>query len=146
VKELCGRDFDDDELQLLWAKTYIINASMVSMLQYLRDRKRILVGLALNEDRGRWQYIVDTYQPETFSAVNVLSYEFGALKPERPFYEKMLEMCGRTNRPNRVLYVDDRQTHVDAAIAAGLQGYIFANEGEFSKAVADFLNLVPFEP
>ena len=48
--------------------------------------------------------------------------------------------------PSCVLYVDDRQTHVDAAIAAGLQGYVYTNEGEFSKAVAECFNLVPFEP
>lgn len=146
VKELCGKDFDNDKLQILWAKTYIINASMVSMLKFLKEKKRIQIGMALNEDFGRWQYILDTYQPGTFSTVNVLSYEIGTVKPERAFYEEMLIMCGRRNMADRVLYVDDRQSHVDAAIATGLQGYVFTNEGEFSKAVAECFNLVPFKP
>jgi FMN phosphatase YigB (HAD superfamily) len=146
VKKLSGKGFDDDELQLLWAKTYIINVAMVSMLQFLKEKKSIQVGIALNDDYARWQYIVETYKPETFSTVNVVSCEIGALKPEQVFYEKMLIMCGRRDMPDRVLCVDDRQTHVDAAISAGLQGYLYTNEGELSKAAADHFNLIPFEP
>lgn len=147
VKELSGAQFDDDELQLLWAQTYIPNAAMISMLKFLRDKKRIRVGLCLNEDRPRWEYIVRTYHPETFSSVNVLSYEIGTVKPDPAFYRSMLEMCGRTRTPSRVLYVDDRQTHVDGAKAVGLQGYQYNNEGEFSTAVGTgTFDLLPYEP
>jgi FMN phosphatase YigB (HAD superfamily) len=143
IKKLSGTDFDIDFVHDLFEKTYMPNPAMISLIKFLKDKKGIQIGLGLNEDVDRWEHVRELINADQLSSVNVISFEIGALKPEKKFYEEMLKKSQREKDPSRVLYVDDRQTHVDAAISHGMQAYHFTSPGDFATAL-HYMKLVKF--
>lgn len=103
------------------------------------------IGLGLNEDVDRWQTVRKLINADEFSSVNVISFEIGALKPEKAFYEAMIKKAQRENDPSRILYIDDRDTHVKAAITYGMQAYHFTSPGDFATAL-HHMKLEKFTP
>jgi HAD superfamily hydrolase (TIGR01509 family) len=138
-------EIDEDRLQDLWAMTYIPNPAVLSLLGYLKDEWGVQTGIVMNEDRWRYKFIEDHYELNKYAPLIVASFEVGALKPEKEMYQAVLERCNRAARPDRVLYVDDRQSHVDAAVACGMKGYRYVNAGEFAGFI-DGITLCRFEP
>lgn len=143
IQRLSNTKFDIDFVHDLFAKTYMPNPAMISLIKYLKNEKGIQIGLALNEDIDRWNYVKKEIRADEISSVNIVSCQIGFLKPEKAFYEEILKEAKRLDRPSRVMYVDDRKTYFDGAIACGLQGYLFVNSGDFATA-ATYFNLVKF--
>jgi len=56
--------------------------------------------------------------------VLVWSYQLHITKPDPAIYRYVLEKLGRM--PGEVLFIDDRQGNVDAAIALGMRGVVFS--------------------
>jgi FMN phosphatase YigB (HAD superfamily) len=136
VRQLAPRkDFDDDTVQELWARTYIPNMSVLSLLDYLKNDRGIQTGIVMNEDKWRYKYVVESLNWLQYVDLIVPSFEIGAVKPEKAIYAAFLKELGRAEMPDRVLYVDDRETHVDAAVRCGMQGYVYLNAGELSKFI-----------
>ena len=147
VRKLAPRkDFDDDTVQELWAKTYIPNAAVLSLLTYLRAECGIQIGIVMNEDRWRYRYILETYRLDSCVDVIVVSFEVGTLKPEAAMSEAILRLSNRLPSPGSVLYIDDRQSHVDAAVRAGMQGYRHVNAGELSTYIAELMEAGHLQP
>jgi len=136
VRKLSPRkSFDDDVVQELWARTYIPNAAVLSLLHHVHSFHGVNIGIVMNEDRGRYEFILREFPTEMQPFIMVPSFEVGFVKPDPPMYDVVLERCGRTHRPDRVLYVDDRKTHVDPAIARGMQGHVHLNAGELANFI-----------
>jgi FMN phosphatase YigB (HAD superfamily) len=140
VRQKCSADFDPDLASHLWAKSYILNQAMLSLMNYLKETVGLQVVVALNEDRARCEYILQTYDLGRFPIV--ASYQVGAMKPDGAFFEAVLRLSQRTGLADRVLFVDDRAEHVEAARSAGLYGHTFVNVGELCKFL-DSMDLLP---
>jgi putative hydrolase of the HAD superfamily len=68
--------------------------------------------------------------------VVVLSYEVGALKPERKIYE---ELIGRSGvKPEEILYSDDRQDVIKAAKSLGINVFFYEKFEDFEKHLKKF--------
>ncbi|HXQ73012.1 MAG TPA: HAD-IA family hydrolase [Pyrinomonadaceae bacterium] len=146
VMKLAGKvGLDEDNLQDLWAKTYIPNAAVLSLLSHIKDQLEVQTAIVMNEDRWRYEYVLERYDMKRYAPVIIASFEVGAIKPEEPIYREVLTRVNRRSNPERVLYVDDRQTHVDAAKACGMNGYLHINPGELAGFV-DTISLVKFQP
>ena len=89
----------------------------------------------MNEDVDRWEHVRELINADELAHFRVISFEIGVIKPDRLFYETMLKKAQREQNPSRVMYVDDRETHVEAAISHGMQGYHFSNPGDFVSAL-----------
>ncbi len=135
IKKSSGSEFDIDYAHELFEKTYIPNPAMLSLVTWLKDKWGIQIGLGLNEDVDRWEHVRELINVDELSHFNIISFEIGVIKPDKLFYETMLKKAHRENAPEKVMYVDDRDTHVEAAIKYGLQGYYFINEGNFVSAL-----------
>ena len=135
IKKLSGTEFDIDYAHELFEKTYLPNPAMISLVGWLKDKWGIQIGLGLNEDVDRWNTVKKLLNAEVFSNFNVISFEIGAIKPDKIFYETMIKKAHHEDDPSRILYVDDRDTHVEAARHYGIQGYDFINEGDFVSAL-----------
>jgi FMN phosphatase YigB (HAD superfamily) len=138
-----NQDFDEDVAQELWARTYIPNVAVLALLEHLKTKLGLQIGAVLNEDRWRHQFILENYRLHERLDIVVASFEVHCLKPERNMYLEVLKRCSRSHAPNRVIYVDDRQSHVDAALACDMGGYLYVNAGELNNYV-ELLDLVPF--
>jgi len=145
IKKLSNTEFDIDHAHDLFEKTYILNPAMISLVEWLKEKWGMQIGLGLNEDIDRWETVRKLLNVDVFSHFNVVSFEIGAIKPEKQFYETMIKKAHRENDPSRIMYVDDRDTHVEAAISHGMQGYNFINEGDFVNALHN-MKLEKFTP
>ena len=137
-----AQNLDEELLQELWAKTYIINQAVLSLINYLKNELGVQIGVIMNEDKWRYEYVLKTYDLEKETSFITASFAVGSLKPEKKIYEVALTQSGRINNPEKVLYIDDRKTHVEAAVNCGMQGYIYINAGELSR----FVETITFTP
>lgn len=59
------------------------------------------------------------------------SHHLGVRKPDPAFYERL---CDRIDRePDEVLFVDDREDNVEAAVDAGLRAHLFAGADDLRE-------------
>jgi glucose-1-phosphatase len=74
--------------------------------------------------------------PPLFRAKLMFSAEFGARKPDREVYRRMLARLGVA--PHAVLMVDDDPDNVAGAEAAGLHGHVFDGIAGLKERLAAF--------
>jgi putative hydrolase of the HAD superfamily len=65
--------------------------------------------------------------------VTVMSCEVGSIKPEAPIYEKLLDDLGAA--ASDVLFVDDREENVAAAVRLGMHGVHFTSRDHLWQRV-----------
>lgn len=71
----------------------------------------------------------------------LLSNELGLAKPDPRIYERAVERFGLS--ADDILFIDDRPVNVDAAVASGLRGHVFAGIEGLRPAVASHLGTTP---
>jgi HAD superfamily hydrolase (TIGR01509 family) len=88
-----------------------------------------------NTDRLHWRYLRTRFRWLDEATATFLSCDVGLLKPEPDYYEGALARFG--HRPERVLFVDDREENVRAAREAGLNTVRAESDGDFVRLVDD---------
>lgn len=91
--------------------------------------------------------IVSPHFPEFFSSAGVsvekvfkksfLSYQMGMLKPAEAFYKKVVSEIGGS--VEEMLFIDDSQKNVEAAVAAGLPSVYYEAGSDLAALLADVL-------
>lgn len=138
VSEKAGvKDADMEELERNWANSYQIDQRMLEVMQRLRDELKLNVGILSNSDKYRQEHIESTYGLSQKVDFIVSSHQHGVIKPEKEAYLKLLEVVGRIDAPEKVLYVDDRPQHVGSAAVLGIQGYVFSAYGQFIELLKE---------
>jgi FMN phosphatase YigB (HAD superfamily) len=77
-------------------------------------------GILSNTCEAHWQHCTSGRYggiPGAFDVL-VLSYQLGAMKPDRRVYEAAIRAAGAS--ANEIFFVDDREENVEGALAAGL--------------------------
>jgi HAD superfamily hydrolase (TIGR01509 family) len=130
-------DVDMAELENNWANSYQIDQRMLEVMQRLRHELQCAIGILSNSDKYRQEHIESTYGLSGRVDFIVSSYQHGVIKPEKEAYLKTLEVAGRVEAPEKVLYIDDRAGHVASAAALGLQGYVFSTYEQFLQLLKE---------
>jgi glucose-1-phosphatase len=88
--------------------------------QMIRDTKaHVTVGCLSNTNEFHWRKLISKWPLTSLFEYRFLSFELGAVKPDREIYERVLE---RLPVPaSRVLFLDDNAVNVEGARAAGLR-------------------------
>jgi putative hydrolase of the HAD superfamily len=102
-----------------WAR---LNERMVGWLNAL-VAAGIPTGILSNMARDTWELLGSRFDG---LASLTLSFEVGAVKPERAIYLRCLEALGV--EPAEALFVDDRRENVEAAQAVGMEALVFEDE------------------
>ncbi|MBN2205954.1 MAG: HAD family phosphatase [Candidatus Aminicenantes bacterium] len=89
--------------------------------------------LVSNTDPMRFGFIKRRFPEILIFNDYVLSYEVGAIKPDRAIYEEAIRKAGC--RPDEAVFVDDIAENVAAAGALGIKGIVF-KAGETDLAAA----------
>lgn len=126
------------ELEHNWANSYQIDQRMLDIIQQLRNERKYKIGILSNCDKYRHAHIENTYGLSQKVDYIISSHQYGIIKPEKAAYLKTLEITGRSEVPEKVLYVDDRAGHVATATTLGLQGYVFSTYEQFFKLLKDY--------
>ena len=92
--------------------------------------------LATNQDAVRGARIAQLYRDKPWLTGILVSHEIGYRKPDRAFFGEALRRIGR--RPDECLFVDDNETFVAGAIAAGLPSIRFRGNHHLMAALAAY--------
>ena len=109
------------ELQHLWCDIFWENPGMGSLLEALHKRARLI--LVSNTNPWHLDYVRNRYNLLRRFDSLILSYEIGALKPHARIFEAALKAAGCA--PDRCLYFDDIEAHVQAADRLGIPSVLF---------------------
>lgn len=106
------------ELTELWAACYAIRLDVAEALQEAIGQG-LSLGIATNVDRYRERYLLAELRRHSISATVWSSYKIGFVKPSIEYYRAIERRLSQEHKHVRCLYIDDRQTHVDAASSVG---------------------------
>lgn len=101
---------------------FVLNAPMVELIGELRQRGTRLVLLS-NTSEAHMDWVRATYDFLGLFDALVLSYEVGAMKPDRSIYEAALRVSGVP--AEECFYTDDIEAYVEAARAMGVDAHLY---------------------
>lgn len=117
---------------LIWTRHFSANLPMIRLGQMLAGRLNVY--LLSNTDPLHIPPLFDRFPQTLFFHDMALSYELGALKPEREFYCRALEKLGLN--PGECLFVDDLEENVAGAEECGIRSVQYRNFAE-TRALID---------
>jgi putative hydrolase of the HAD superfamily len=114
------------ELVQAWLKhEHHLDQKLLEQIQTIRQAGTPCY-LATNQERNRAAYIKKDMELETVLDGVFVSSELGTRKPEAAFYQKVQNALKL--KPNEILFWDDSQENVKAALECGWQARVFAPE------------------
>jgi putative hydrolase of the HAD superfamily len=135
VTMIHAKDLSSEKCLELWGDKFTQNPGMVALLRDIRGRAVPLAVLSTT-NAVDWPYVRKlevTQLLESWNTPFILSYEYGAIKPEAKLYTAALSALNST--PQDAVYVDDIQENVDAAVKLGMTGIVY----NCTKHPLDFL-------
>lgn len=127
VKEKYGIEKD---ILPIWKKCYLaimtFNTEVLELITKLRKNYKIAVitntsdiHTKINRERDAFKYFDEA----------IASSEAGMVKPNKEIYEAML---GKLKvKPEECIFVDDRESQVEPAVALGMKGLVFTDIKKF---------------
>ncbi len=112
------------ELTEMWASTYRVRHTMTSLLKEVKEMG-IEVAVATNVDRYREAYILRSLHAEGLDIPIFSSYQCRSMKPDPKYYKSVTDhlrraaLLLRSPHEVRIMFVDDRSSHTDAAASCG---------------------------
>lgn len=126
-----------------------LNEEMIPFVSGLR-KVEFPCGILSNVGPEHWNHCRVNF-PEVIELIpdhRVLSFEVGAVKPHRKIYETAFEVarkCVQDILPSEILFIDDLQKNVEAALEFGFDAVTYL-DGDALKKVFQKRKLPFFEP
>lgn len=111
---------------------FTLNASLMPVLDALKQQGHRLI-LISNTSISHFEFVQRTFDVLSKFDDFVLSYEVGALKPDRKIFEGAAEKIGCL--PAECLYTDDIVPYVEAGREFGFQAEVFTTTENFLDAL-----------
>lgn len=114
-------------LSKLWAETYALNKNVLGMLRMVR--KNTPIGILSNIDRSRSDYLINIVGILDEVDIYLPSYRFRTIKPKAELWNMSnIEIKKKYGEDVHVIYVDDREKHINASQKFGWEGILFTGE------------------
>ena len=113
----------------IWNEIFVENPEVSEIIRSLKKKWRL--GLLSNTDPLHFNYIVSTFPIVSLLEKWILSYEVGFKKPDIHIFQKAIEWAAVD--PEKILFIDDTEGHVEAAISSGMQGLHFLSAAQLKK-------------
>lgn len=118
-----GFSGDFTEFARIWSEIFTPNEPMIALARRLKGQvKRLILS---NTTAMHMDHIFSRFPVVRELDGLVLSHEVGLLKPDPRIYELTLQRFGL--HADLAVFIDDIQTNVDGALAAGLRGIHYKN-------------------
>ena len=112
---------------------FCLNTSILPVISGLRQTRQ-RIGILSNTAITHWEYCRDRWRMlDTCFDIKVLSYEFGAMKPDGSIYRHAADRAGVA--PEEVFFTDDLPENVEGALAAGLDAVPFTGAPALAGAL-----------
>ena len=126
-----GLDMSITELTEIYNSVIAPSENMFPIVSQISKTHRI--GLASNTSEPHWKYAQNFLPFSSLLNPVIVSYLAGAHKPEKAFYERLVNESGVS--ANRILFIDDLETNVEAAHKVGIIGLQFSTMENLETAL-----------
>jgi putative hydrolase of the HAD superfamily len=121
----------DDFFAFMLTQSKLLPEGALGILQELAASDKCLLGALNNETRETNEYRFQHFGLRELFQVALSSCYLGLRKPEPAIYRRALDILGRPAQ--RILFIDDRQENVAAAISAGMNAIRFEGAEELRR-------------
>jgi putative hydrolase of the HAD superfamily len=121
----------------IWTDIFVEDQEVSEIIRSLKGKWRL--GLLSNTDPLHFRYIVSTFPIVSAFEKWILSYEVGFKKPDVQIFQKAIEWA--SVEPQKILFIDDTQGHVETAVSLGMQGIHFISAAKLREEFV-FLNFL----
>ena len=122
-----------EEFIPIWSEIFVENQEVSEMIRSQKGKWRL--GLLSNTNPLHFDYVLKTFPIVRVFDRWILSHEVGFKKPSFEIFQKAIEWAGV--EPEKILFIDDLEKNVDAAISLRMKGIHFHSiqqlKKEFSK-------------
>ncbi len=130
--ELLGLDLSFEQFAQLWGDMFVKDPLLGDdFVESLGGRYRLVIVSNTNELHMR--FIRREYRVLRHFHDFALSYEVGAMKPDRRFYQKALETAKAP--PDQCVFIDDKEENVLGAQAMGIPSIQFERQDKLIGAL-----------
>jgi FMN phosphatase YigB (HAD superfamily) len=136
MKRHLGLSISFDEFIPIWTDIFAENQQVSEIILSLKGRWRL--GLLSNTDPLHFSYILSTFPIISTFEKFILSYEVGFKKPDVRIFQKAIDWA--SVNPGKILFIDDTQGYVAAAISLGMQGIHFTSASQLREELRRKLN------
>ena len=131
----------DAFLQFWFEAEQHIDEGIMSTVQALRH-EGIRCYLATNQERYRAAYLKDEMGfGEAFDGLYISSH-IGAMKPDDAYFRHVHDDLKKTQgiAPHEIMFFDDAQRNVDAALGWGIHAYLYSSFEGFERVIRPLLD------
>jgi putative hydrolase of the HAD superfamily len=118
-----------EEFIPIWNDIFAEDPEVSRIILSLKGRWRL--GLLSNTDPLHFYYILSKFPVMRAFDKWILSYEVGFKKPAREIFQKAIEWA--SVEPGKILFIDDMEKHVEAAVSLGMQGIHFISAQQLEE-------------
>jgi putative hydrolase of the HAD superfamily len=122
-------------LNAIFAQSVPLEDSALPVLYELSTSQNYLIGSLNNEAREPNDYRFAQYGLRKHFEVAFSSCYVGLRKPHPEIYKRAIDILGLA--PERILFIDDRQSNVDAATITGLSAIRFTGEQDLRRQLKE---------
>lgn len=126
----------DDFMHEWFEYEHKLDEELIAYVQKLRQ-KGIKCYVATNQDKHRAQYMLDEMGFKNSFDGLFASAHLGVGKPEKEFFEKVLDKLGVTDKET-ILFWDDRQENVSGAREFGINAELYTDIGAFKSKMLEY--------
>lgn len=123
------------KLEKLWAESYQINTTIVEILKRYKN-VGLKIGLIANTDIYRKVYMQGINELSGLFDYVIASCDVGEIKPNKKIFEYAINLSGV--KPQNIIYFDDRASHVEAALAAGMRSHAYRDVHSLREGIDIF--------
>lgn len=140
--DLTRQEFDiklsNQEISELLADSYSVNQNVVDVVKKVRNLG-IKTCICTNNFPTRINSLDNKFNFLNDFDVQIFSYQVGAMKPDLKIFQSLIEKS--EYQPSEIIFADDKQANVDAALSLGINAFLYTNFDAFIKQL-QYLGLV----
>ena len=125
LRETADLDLDLPGFCQTWSSVFLPGLLVSEDLLLALKRKYPLI-LVSNTNEVHIEFVRSNYRVLDYFDHHVLSYEVGALKPDRKIFEYAIAVSG--HQPDALFFTDDREENILAARQLGMHAHQFQTE------------------
>jgi glucose-1-phosphatase len=138
LKEVLQLSISFEAFAPIWNEIFVEDREVSEIIRSLQGGWRL--GLLSNTDPLHFNYILSTFPIVSTLEKWILSYEVGFKKPDARIFQRAMEWA--SVEPEKILFIDDTQGHVEAAVSLGMQGIHFRSGEQLREELNLKLNNV----
>lgn len=123
----------------IWNDIFVENQDVSQTILCLKGKWRL--GLLSNTDSLHFNHILSRFPMIWIFEKWILSFEVGFKKPSVEIFQKAIEWA--SVEPEKILFIDDFRSHVEAAASLGMHGIHFISSHQLREELSIKLNCNP---